>query len=228
MYQDEPKSGMERFKDGLAVFLSRNAKLLVIGFGVVLLILAGLGIWSIRYNARVNDSAALAEQIEEDFSTWLNTEDGEKKEKKEEELLERIDRAQSQFSGLYAEQRALLVKGHYQYSLEEYQEAAEAYSNLVSRFPKSYLAPVALYNAGTCYDESGKNEQAVESWDRLVQQYRDKTPLMAQTFFSLGRISEEQGQEKKAVEYYQRMEDSYPESDWTKLAKQRILVLTVD
>lgn len=228
MYQDEPKSGMERFKDGLAVFLSRNAKILVIGFGVLLLVLAGLGVWSILHKDRVNDSAALAEQIEADFSAWLNTEDGDKKEQRKKELLEQIDMAQSDYSGLYAEQRALLVKGHYHYSLEDYQEAAEAYTALEAAFPDSYLAPVALYNAGTCYDELGQNDKAVESWGRLVEVYRDKTPLTAQTLFSMGRISEEHGQGKEAKEYYQRIGDSYPESDWTKLAKQRIIVLTID
>lgn len=226
MYQDETKKGLDKIQESISLFISRYYKAIITVVILFVVFLAGIGVLAVRNNALSDDSAQLAEEIEKHFSEWLNSEEDEQEEKAE--ILESaIERGISQYKGMYAHQRALFTKGHYLYAQEKYKDAAAAYQAIFDDFPKSYLAEIGLYNASACLEEAGDDKGAIELLEKLVEAYRETSPLIPQALFSKGRIFEKREQMDMAQETYQRLEDSYPSSNWTKLAKQRIIVMSV-
>jgi tetratricopeptide (TPR) repeat protein len=111
--------------------------------------------------------------------------------------------------------------------MEEYAEAAADYRQLADNHRASHLAPVALYNASAGLEESGDTEAAVEALETLLSRYRDENaPEVPRALFSLGRIHEQQGEYQTAAEHYRDLVDSYGNSSWTSLARDRIIWLT--
>jgi TolA-binding protein len=104
---------------------------------------------------------------------------------------------------------------------------AEAFQTLASRFPRSYLAPLALLYAGVSYEELGDAKQALASYQRLQQRYRDSY-LLPRALFSVGRLLEVEGDSAGALKAYNELEDDHPDSNWTKVARNRIILLKTE
>jgi len=54
---------------------------------------------------------------------------------------------------------------------ENYQEAVYYYEQAVEKFSKVFLAPQFLLNLGRCYELTGSNVKARESYSRILEQY---------------------------------------------------------
>jgi len=113
------------------------------------------------------------------------------------------------------------------FAKKEWDTAASFYMELKKMFPESYLASVSLVNAAVAYEEMGNIDKAIETYKLFLETYRDRSPDSPRVFFTLGRLYEEKGDKENALKYYNDLTENYPDSDWTKLGKSRIIYLEI-
>ena len=58
-----------------------------------------------------------------------------------------------------------------------------------------------------------------------MKDFKDLTPNLAHAHFSLGRLAEGSKEYGAAVEHYEKLSANFADSDWTRLAKDRIIYL---
>lgn len=208
----------------LSIFLSRNRMVFIVLVVVLLVLLAGAGIYTSVQQNRTEKSAIAAEELQKLFDEWQAAPDEEKVEK-EEALLSRAKDTLSSFKKMYAAQRAHLVIGRLHYENEEWDGAVEEYTALADDFPGSYLAPIALMSAAVAHEQAGRTEDAISTYQRVRETYADSFPDVAYALFSIGRLYEKNGQKDAALEAYNEVVDNFSSSNWTNPAQDRIIYL---
>jgi tetratricopeptide (TPR) repeat protein len=104
--------------------------------------------------------------------------------------------------------------------------AAEEYWTLAAgKGGKTYLVPVALFNAAVSAEEQGEIERALEHYTASLG-YADVFPGAPRAQFAIGRLREEQQNRDAALEAYRGIIEKWPASVWTNWANSRIIVLT--
>jgi len=168
----------------------------------------------------------LAEELEELFSQWQQlTDEDPAKAETETRILSLGDEIISKYPKKYAAQRAYLIKGDLFFEKGQWSPSKEAYLTLSEKFPKSYLAPVALMNASAALEELEEYEEAASLYKKVSDYSSDFHPDIPRALFSLGRISETLGNQEEALSAYNLCIDRFPSSSWTKLARDRIIYL---
>jgi len=208
--------------DRLAVFLTERRALVIAALVVVVTIIVAAAVWGPIRSGMDDRNAQVAEDIDQSFSDWLYAGDDEKAAK-EEEFLANVQKGLD--GREYSVQRALFMRGQYYINLEKWAEASADFASLADSYPKSYLAPVALFNAASTSETAGDSAKAVEFYTRLVDNYADKAGEAAEALFNLGRLAEEEGNKDKAKEFYNQLIADYDASDWKNIAKTRILLM---
>lgn len=150
--------------------------------------------------------------------------------KKDKELTALIDELKSfaSFHSAYAGARALNILAGIYADKKDWSEAEKAWASIAEKLPKSYLAPVALYNAATAAEERGDFVKAIELYSKTVDIYGDEFPLAPRAYFALGRLQETQKNSTAAIAAYQKLVEKWPTDSWTKLAQSRILFITAN
>jgi len=216
-----------RFRDRLSAILQKSRLALLI---LLIAILAGTiayFVWTEIQSAAREKSALWAEKAQELEQQWSAETDEAKKQAQEKELTDLLGRILSRYPRQYAAQRAYLLKAHMADHTKDWAAMAQAYQTLASRFPRSYLAPLAQLYAGVSYEEMGDAKQALASYQRLQQRYRDSY-LLPRALFSVGRLLEGEGDWAGALKTYNELEDDHPDSNWTKMARNRIILLKTE
>ena len=96
---------------------------------------------------------------------------------------------------------------------------------IYEHFPKTYLAPIALQNAAVAAEERGAPDAAIAHYQAVVEKYTGKTVGIPHALFSIGRLSEASKDYAAAIASYEKLLSLYADDDWTKLAKDRIIIL---
>jgi TolA-binding protein len=218
--------GKPRFIDRLTAFLHKYRIVLLVLLIALVVFLVGYFGWT-EWNKRSRErSASLAERAQELYAQWQGASEGEGKASSEQELNRIIELVISKYPRRYAAQRAFFIQANVAYEKEEWQQAAESYTALADSFPKSYLSPLSLYNAGVSYEQLDDIESAVTSYRRIVEEHKQSF-LVPHALFSLGRLHELNEAFEEAFEVYNQLEDDYPLSNWTKAGRNRIIDLKV-
>ena len=90
--------------------------------------------------------------------------------------------------------------------------AAEAFGQLVSRYPKSAEVPEALFYRGESLYAIGKKEDAVSAWTDLVTHHVD-SPTRAGTLYDLGVAQEELGRHADAGATFAQFLKDFPQHE---------------
>lgn len=122
--------------------------------------------------------------------------------------------------------RANLLCAELAYQQTKYEDALSYYKATAAKSPKSYLAPLAIYNAATCYEELNNLEEAAANYKTAAD--NKDFALKAHAKFSYGRVLEAQGKYADAVAAYTQLNDELPNDTWAKLAKTRIITLKAE
>lgn len=216
-------SGKVKFSDHLNDFLQANRKAFLI-FGIVAVVLVvGAGVVSV-VNSSINTNSTLAlEKLEADFASWSNAAEADKPAKSD-AILAGADTVIQKYSGRYAAARALLIKAQLQVALNDLPAAEKSFASLADKYPKSHMAPVALANAASVAEDRGDQDGALKYLQRADSKYPSE-PGSGRVILSIGRIYENMKQYDKALEAYNRLVATGTDSDWTKLAHDRIIML---
>lgn len=210
--------------DRLAGFLVEKRVLVIVLLVLVVIIAVGAAVWSPVRQNMMDNRAMMAEDLDQSFSDWIYA-DEENRDEQEESFLALAEEALAVKGAPYTVQRALFLRGQYYVSQEMWSEATADYALLAEDYPQSYLAPVALFNAGSTSEQNGDNTGAAAYYTQLVDTYSETAPEAAEALFNLGRLAEAEGNKDEAVSYYERLIADYSTSDWKNIAKTRILIM---
>lgn len=228
MQKQQEQSPKERF---LEVFTGILYKLRYPLIGVLLafllFVITYFVVSEIRQK-RIERSTVLVERVEADLYTWIETEDLAEVDAKLGDLRGRLAYILDTYPRLYASQRALFIQGRLSYQIELWDDARASFVELADRFPKSYLAPIALASASTAMERAENPKAAIILLERVVDEYSTLFPEIPAILFSLGRLNEQIEENEAAIAYYEMLLDEHPASGWTNLAQNRIIDLKID
>lgn len=109
------------------------------------------------------------------------------------------------------------------YQQKKYEDAVTYYEATAKKAGKTYLAPVAYYNLGVCYEQLNKLEDAAENYKLAADS--KSFALVPHAKFSYARVIEASGNKAEAITAYTELYDAYPNDNWGKLAKTRLIAL---
>ncbi|MCL2242875.1 MAG: tetratricopeptide repeat protein [Treponema sp.] len=110
---------------------------------------------------------------------------------------------------------------------KEWAEAESAWRNAARAGAKTYLGPVALFNAAVAAEEQGKLEEAIELLRNCIAHKFD-FPAAPRAQFSIGRINESLNNIPAAIEAYRAVMINWSHiTVWSNLAQSRITALEI-
>lgn len=215
----------EGFAQKVSEFVIKKRVIFLTAAGAVLAVLLAVGIYSLVSNAAAENSSRAMEVVRGKITAWNSEKDEAKRAEIETALLADIDNIVKKWPRSFAAQQGLFTKsGLYAYK-KDWAAAEAACLEAVKRLPKSYLAPVALESAAVAAEEQGKTDAALEHYTTITTQYKTDTPGLAHAYFSIGRLNEAKSDWKAALDAYGRLLSDFADSDWAKLAKDRVIYL---
>ena len=220
--QEAPKTSVSL--ERLSKFFYANRLVLLSSLVLVATLVIGYFVFAEIQKGRIARATFAAEVIQAEHARWRNEESQEIKVGFEQILLARMAQAIRKYPRLYAAQRSYYVRGSLFFEKGEWALAAEDFAQLSASFPRSYLAPLSLFNAAVCQEMLAIDDAAIQYYLRVPNSYPDNH-LAAHALFSVGRLHEQDGNKSAAVAAYARIEDDYAASDWAKMAKNRVIYL---
>jgi tetratricopeptide (TPR) repeat protein len=213
--------------DHINNFVQKNRKAIFIFLGSVLLFLvlfaAAAGIIGSLRTKAINEVEEFNRRYE---ALRFNINDSSK-ETEVADLLKDLTGFAEKHSG-YAGSRAWSMIAGIHADKKEWQEAEKAYTGAAKAGAKTYLAPVAYFNAAAAAEEQGNIDGAIEFYTQCAA-FSDIFPAAARAQFAIGRLKEAQNDKAAAVEAYQRVISGWPaDGVWTNLARSRIILLERD
>jgi tetratricopeptide (TPR) repeat protein len=124
----------------------------------------------------------------------------------------------------YASARSYHLAADMYFSKGEWEKAENAWTEAARKAPKTYLSPLSLFNAAVAAEEQGKLEAAINYYSQSLE-FSGIYPAAARARFNIGRIHETLNDTSKAAEAYRQLIENTPESNWAKLAQNRIIVI---
>lgn len=219
--KEEEKSFSEKFSD----LLSKHRVAFISVGATILIVLLAVGIFTIVSNSTAEHSSRAMEEARTKIASWNNETEEAKKTELETQIIADLDAVAKKWPRSFAAQQALFTKSSL-YAYKKDWANAEAFSlEAAERLPKSYLAPIALESAAVAAEEQGKADVAAEYYEKIISQYKEDTPNLAHAYFSLGRLSEGKSDFKAALEHYNKLLSDFSGSDWSLLAKDRVVYL---
>ncbi len=225
------KTKKEQFLDNLAGFLQKNRIFFLSFLIAIALFFIVFAIASEIRNRRIEESTIMAEELQKQYEDWSENMDKEEAEQPADigetakELISQADSILEKYPNLYAAQRAHYIKANVYYKKGEWSSAAEAFITLQERFPKSYLAPIALHIAAIASEEMDEIDRALELHNQILSNYASTYPDTPRSIFTIGRLYEDKGQYEEAKKQYNTLINEYTPSNWTNLARDRIIYL---
>ena len=125
----------------------------------------------------------------------------------------------------FAGARAALSAAEICFAREDWEAAKGFYEAAAGASPKYYTTGYALYNAAVCAEELGLLDEASSLFERA--EGCQNFPQKARCRFNIARIQEKSFGVDAALESYRAMVDLYPSSQWTDLARSRIIALEI-
>jgi len=211
------------FAERLNDFMHANRKLFwAIGVAAVVAVV-GFGVGSVAMSSIDAKSAVALESLDSGYEAWNALEPAERTGKGA-ALVAEADAIAAKYGKRYASARAVTIKALVLQADNDLPGAEKAYASIYDSYPKSHLAPVALANAAAIAEDRGDTDAAIAYLLKAEAEY-PAAPGVGRITLSIGRIYETTKRYDQAMETYARLVASGAESDWTKIAHDRIILL---
>jgi len=110
---------------------------------------------------------------------------------------------------------------------KEWPQCEEAWQQAAAAGNKTYLGPIALFNAAAAAQEQGKYEQAIEYLEKCVG-HKFEFPSAPRAQFSIGSLYERLENYPAALDAYREVLIKWPELPvWQQLARSRIAAIEI-
>lgn len=212
-----------KFVDRINDFMHANRKIFLLLVGATLIGVVGLGVYSaVSSNLEVKSALAL-DSLEKSYKDFIALEEAEKAGSSV-ALIAEADKISATYGKRYAAVRASMIKAEILSAINDSTAAEKLFVSLAEIYPKSHLAPVAMANAAAIAENRGDTELALTYLTKIISTY-PSAPGIGRIKLSIGRIFEATNLYDKAFETYTELIATGVESDWTKLAHDRIIIL---
>jgi tetratricopeptide (TPR) repeat protein len=213
--------------DGINEFVQRHRKPIFLTVGLLLLSLVlfivALSVMDVLRNKAIGTVEELGSRYEilrpsitGDYSTV---------EDELEKLLAEIAAFAQKNSG-YAGGKAYAIMGNIHGEKKDWPAAEDAWASAAKAAKKTYLAPLAYFNAGAAAEEQEKTEEAIGYYTSALAADSSGAPRAQ---FAIGRLQESQGDNAAAIESYRAVMSGWPyDQVWTNLARSRIIALEME
>ena len=228
MKQTQEMTQKEKFLTFLSSNLHKYGKYLLYFVIAVLIILIIMAIVSEVNNNKIDKSTLLVEQVQNDYKNWISETDDKKKKEIEKIIVTNSNEIIENYPKLYAAQRSLFILGDIAFRNNQWTEAISLYTKLADSFPESYLAPVGIFIAAVAQEETGNIPEAIDLYKILTSKYTKTSTDIPRAFFSMGRLYESMNMKTEAADSYNQLIDNFSSSNWTKLARSRIIILNIE
>jgi tetratricopeptide (TPR) repeat protein len=225
--ENEKRATGATVSDGINEFVQKHRKPIFISAGLILLslvafiaaisiidMLRGRAISAVEeFGSRYE---ALLPSITEDYSAV-----------DVEQLLAELEAFARRNSG-YAGGKAWSLMGSIYGEKKDWPAAEAAWASAAKAAKKTYLAPLAFFNAAAAAEEQGKTEDAIGYYSSCLADAADFSGA-PRAQFAIGRLRESQGDAGAAIEAYRSVISLWPyDSVWPSLAQSRIIALEVE
>ena len=207
-------------------FLQKYRTLLLAVVILGVLVIVGLAIWGQVDSATKTSFAAKIEKSQDDYNSWFTEADATKKAALATILESELAEIEKSAPLGYGLSKAWFIHGNYWANQKKWTEAAAAYHTVFEKDASSYLAPIALVNAAVSHEELGNADAALKVYEEFEKAFATDVILAPQVFFTQGRLFESLQKNAEAVAAYKKLLEKFPESGWTKLGRDRILLLS--
>ncbi|MDR2923379.1 MAG: tetratricopeptide repeat protein [Treponema sp.] len=217
---DNDVNAGERIND----FIQKNRRpIFIMGAALLALLIAVIAAFSLMDVFR-NRAIAAVEDFSGRYETMLPSAAEEYAADDVAAFIEELTSFAQKNSG-YPGGRALLLIGGIHSAKKEWAEAEAAYAAAAKSAAKTYLAPLAWFNAAAAAEEQGKTTEAIEYYTGSLATPA-VFPAAPRAQFSIGRLHESLNEDAKAVEAYRAVISGWPNDQiWPNLARSRIITL---
>ena len=220
--QEEKVTAHKKIRDFIAKFAKPAGIFLI----CVLVLFIVVQIFNYANAKRVEKSTMAVEDIQ---NRYVEASDADKSENPSfdayKSYITEPDGVIAKYPKEYAGRRALFLKGDIYFRFKDYDNAAEAYKKFAADYPKSYDAPIAIYNTGVCYESTGKVKEAEAEYLKIYNNYKGSYALMPKLIFSLGRLAEADQRYADAEKYYNQIAEEYSGSNYNQYAQDRVILM---
>jgi tetratricopeptide (TPR) repeat protein len=205
-------------------FVQKNRKTIFISLGLIVLILVGtvasLSLIDVLQKKAISD----VEELNRRYETLRFNIAEESVAADVETLLSDLNALAKKNPG-YAGGKALSIAASIHADKKQWPEAESAWRAAAQAAPKTYLAPLAYYNAAAAAEEQGKTAEAIDLYTQSAN-HPASFPAAAHAQFSAGRLNEALNNNAAALEAYRSLITKWPnDTTWTNLAHSRIIAL---
>jgi len=210
--------------DSFSDFIQRNRKGIFLFLGILVVLLVGVVAFISLKDYFQKKALAVVEELDTRYVDLRPSLKDEEKNDEVQKLIDDLNAFVKSNSGL-AQGRGWSVLAQIHGEKEEWQQAEEAWRNAAKAAEKSYLAPIAYFNAAAAAEEQGNLEQAIELLKKSISS-KAEFPASPRAQFSIGRLYESLDNIPEALIAYRLVLSKWPNiSGWTELANSRIAVL---
>jgi len=212
--------------DGINEFVQKHRKPLFVSAGAILLILvlciAALSVMDMlraRAISAVEEFGSRYETLRPSIIEESSTDDAVK-------LIAEIEAFAKKKSTIgYAGGKAWSLIGSIYSDKKDWAAAEAAWASAAQAGKKTYLAPLAFFNAGAAAEEQGKTEKAIEYYTNSLASSADFSGA-PRAQFAIGRLRESLHETEAALEAYRAVISGWSyDQVWTNLAHSRIIAL---
>jgi len=100
-----------------------------------------------------------------------------------------------------------LEKGTYHYRRQDYANARKSFDLVVKKHNNTQAAPEALYWTGKTLEATGKMQESLKLYERLMKEY-PKAPILPRVYLALGNIHYNMEKWSESAQYYRRIVDN--------------------
>jgi len=225
MSQNHEKNEGSTFKQKLTIIIQKNSIILLGLLALIVIVVISLLIYNSIQLKSLEKETQQIEAIQDNYEKFSLLIDEGEIIKARSSLLTDLDTLINSSSKNYALQRGLFIRANLYYNNNELDKSVNDFKLLAKTFPDSYLAAISLVNAGTALEDQKKTDDAIDVYKMVIDKYSKTSPETANIYFSIGRLFEEKGDFKAAKEEYNTLLDNFPDSNWTNLARSRIIFL---
>lgn len=115
----------------------------------------------------------------------------------------------------------LLELGNAQYKVKKYDDAIVTYREFIKSFGDHSLIPIIRQSLGCVFEEKEQLKEAVEQFEKIAKD-PEAAYLKAQVRLDAGRCYEKLQQNNAAMAAYKDVINSFPDSEWARMAKYRL------
>jgi len=212
--------------DKINNFVQKNRKGIFISFGILVFLF--LGFIAYIFVSDSMNAKAIAEleelnrkytDLESDISAGISTDEIESLTNDLSEFAQR--------SKGFPASRAWAMIGQIYSERKDWPLAEEAWLNSANAGEKTYLGPIALFQAAAVCEEQGKFEEAIELYKRCISS-NFEFPSAPRAQFSVGRLYEQIEDFPAALDAYRNVLVNYNNIPvWQHLARSRITAIEV-